>query len=80
MTTQRNLALSAALAVAVAAFAAVSVPQTKELTLADSCIHMTWPAIPAACLIGGADRPVRMISPDRVDATTMAERFTIAFD
>ena len=79
MTAQRNLALSVTLALAVAAFAAVSVPETKELSVADSCSHTTWPAIPAACLIGGSDRPVRMISRDRHEADTMAVRFTIAF-
>ena len=79
MTAQRNLALSVTLALTVAAFAAVSVPETKELSLADRCIHTTWPAIPADCLIGGSDRPVRMISRDRVNANTMAERFSIAF-
>jgi hypothetical protein len=52
---------------------------TKETSVDEACAHVTWPAIPAYCLEGATERPVRLVSVDRQEMTAMAHRFAVAF-
>jgi hypothetical protein len=52
---------------------------TKEASIDEACAHVTWPTIPAYCLEGATDRPVRVISIDRVEHSPMFARFEVAF-
>lgn len=80
MITLRASAIAVALAVTVTTLTIVSMPgETKETSIAETCAHVTWPSIPAYCLIGASDRRFREVSADRAPASEMAVRFTTAF-
>jgi len=53
---------------------------TKEASIDEACTHVTWPMIPSYCLEGATDRPVRVISIDRVEHSAMFARFAAAFE
>lgn len=54
--------------------------ETRETSIVETCAHETWPMIPARCLIGAPQRPVRMVSVDRAEPNRMADRFAAAFE
>jgi hypothetical protein len=68
-------ALTAAAGITGATYSGV----TKETSVDEACAHVTWPMIPAYCLDGATDRPVRMVSVDRTVAGALADRFAVAF-
>ena len=81
MSSLRNAAISTVLAVTVTALAGVMAPgETKQVSVAEICSHMTWPSLPTYCLIGGSDRQVRAISTDRGPAVETSARFKTAFE
>jgi hypothetical protein len=53
---------------------------TKEASIDEACAHVTWPMIPSYCLEGATDRPVRVVSVDRVEHSAMFARFQTAFE
>ena len=52
---------------------------SKEASIDEACAHVTWPMIPAYCLEGATDRPVRMVSVDRMENSALFARFEVAF-
>lgn len=75
-----TLATVFALTVAAGLTGATFTGVTKEASIDEACAHVTWPLIPAYCLEGGTDRPVRVISLDRVEHSAMFARFAAAFE
>lgn len=53
---------------------------TKEASVEDTCAHVTWPNIPAFCLEGATERPVRIVSLSQPEFNPFAERFAVAFE
>lgn len=68
-------ALTVAAGITGATYSGVS----KEASIDEACAHVTWPMIPAYCLKGATDRPVRMVSVDRMEHSAMFARFEVAF-
>lgn len=68
-------ALTVAAGITGATYSGVS----KEASIDEACAHVTWPMIPAYCLEGATDRPVRMVSVDRMEHSAMFARFEVAF-
>jgi len=54
--------------------------ETKETSIDEACAHVTWPMIPAYCLEGGSDRPVRVVSVDNAALGQLTGRFAAAFE
>ena len=81
MFTVRSAMLASAFALTVAAAVtgATLTGETREATLDEACAHATWPAIPAVCLTGAVERPVRMVAIDHADRNLPA-RFAAAFE
>jgi hypothetical protein len=75
-----TLATVFALTVAAGITGATFTGVTKEASIDEACAHVTWPMIPAYCLEGATDRPVRVISIDRVEHSAMFARFAAAFE
>jgi hypothetical protein len=74
-----TLATAFALTVAAGITGATYSGVSKEAGIDEACAHVTWPMIPAYCLEGATDRPVRMISIDRPEHSAMSARFAAAF-
>lgn len=53
---------------------------SKEASVEDTCAHATWPNIPAFCLEGATERPVRIVSLDKPEFSPFAARFAVAFE
>lgn len=81
-TRGRNALLATVFALTVAAgiTGATYTGATKETSIDEACAHVTWPMIPAYCLQGAEDRPVRMVSVDRAETSALAQRFAVAFE
>jgi len=77
-----NATLAAVFAVTVAAAltGATDSGETKETSIDAACAHVTWPMIPAYCLEGGSDRPVRIVSVDNAALGQLTSRFAAAFE
>jgi len=75
-----TLATVFALTVAAGITGATFTGVTKEASIDEACAHVTWPMIPAYCLEGAVDRPVRMVSVDRMEHSAMFARFEAAFE
>lgn len=73
------LATVFALTVAAAITGATYSAATKESNVDDTCARATWPLIPAYCLDGATDRPVRIVSSDHMEPNPLGERFEVAF-
>ena len=74
------LATVFALTVAAAITGATFRGETREQSHDEACSHLTWPFIPAYCLEGATDRPVRLVSADRAETSGLAARFATAFE
>ena len=77
----RSAGVATAFAVTVAAAVTGLTPtaETRETSLAVTCAHETWPAIPAHCLTGNVDQAVRVIAIDSLATRAMRARFAVAF-
>ncbi len=74
------LATVFALTVAGAITGATYSASTKETSIEETCARVTWPLIPAYCLEGATDRPVRIVSADRMEPNAVKARFEVAFE
>lgn len=75
-----TLTMVFALTVAAGLTGATFTGVTKEASIDEACAHVTWPLIPAYCLEGASDRPIRVISMDRAEHSAMFARFAVAFE
>ena len=86
MSTNRNrkgrgatLATVFALTVAAGITGATYSGVTKESSVDEACARVTWPLIPSYCLEGATDRPIRIVSADRLELNPLGARFEVAF-
>ena len=81
MLTHRTYGIIFATLVSVGGVLWIAAPgKAREADAETNCAGVTWPAIPAPCLIGGSDRRVRGVSADHSPSSEMAMRFTVAFE